>query len=65
MNYAIFSVELFLKITTFKVGDYSPWVSDYFPLLFVIHFRIHLGEERGSLTDGPKKFISTQVNKKC
>ena len=34
VDYVITSLDIFKNITGFKVGDYSPWVSDHCPLLF-------------------------------
>ena len=34
VDYVITSLELFNDLTGFKVGEYSPWVSDHCPLLF-------------------------------
>ena len=44
VDYVISSLELFDSITYFKVGDYSPLISDHCPLFYEMHSKI-----------GPKK----------
>ena len=44
VDYVVSSLELFDSITYFKVGDYSPFISDHCPLFYEMHSKI-----------GPKK----------
>ncbi len=34
VDYVLVSIDIYKNISSFKVGDYSPWVSDHCPLLF-------------------------------
>ena len=57
VDYVITSLDLFKNITSFKVGDYSPWVSDHCPLLFEMIVSKTLKEvEKEKLEKLPKSF---------
>ena len=57
VDYVITSSKIFSKITHFKVGDYSPWVSDHCPLLFVMKTDISgIPAEKETLDELPKSF---------
>ena len=57
VDYVIISSDIFSKITHFKVGDYSPWVSDHCPLLFEIKIaKSFKPTEKEALDELPKSF---------
>ena len=56
--------ELFKNITCFKVGEYSPWVSDHSPLLFEMISSKTLKEtEKEKLDELPKSFQFSLENR--
>ena len=46
VDYVISSLELYHSITSFKVGKYSPFVSDHCPLLYEIHCKTPINGKR-------------------
>ena len=65
VDYVITSLDIFKNITGFKVGDYSPWVSDHCPLLFEMMVSKTVKEiKKGKLEKLPKSFhIGTEDRK--
>ena len=63
VDYVLTSCELFDSITYFKVGDYSPWVSDHCPLLFEMHSKTAPSEVIEELDELPKTFYIGPRNK--
>ena len=63
VDYVLMSCELFDSITYFKVGDYSPWISDHCPLLFEMHSKTALSEVIEELDELPKTFYIGPRNK--
>ena len=58
VDYVLASIDLYNDITSFKVGDYSPWVSDHCPLLFEMTPKNVLKEDKmEKLGELPKAFI--------
>ena len=66
VDYVISNVELFHNITYFKVGNYSPFVSDHCPLFYELHAKNHPREIReGELREAPISFyLSAQDRQK-
>ena len=57
VDYVISSLELFNSITYFKVGMYSPFVSDHCPLFYELHAKNHPKEIREDvLREAPISF---------
>ena len=56
VDYVIVSCELFKTVTSFMVGDYSPWVSDHCPLLFEMHSVKHSNKTTEKLKELPQKY---------
>ena len=66
VDYVITSLDIFKNIPGFKVGDYSPWVSDHCPLLFEMMVSKTVKEiKKEKLEKLPKSFhIGTEDRKK-
>ena len=56
VDYAISSFELLDKITYFKVGEYSSFISDHCPLFFEIHSKVLTREKYDNLREAPNMF---------
>ena len=55
--YVLAPIDFYNDITSFKVGDYSPWVSDHCPLHFEMTLRTTFKEDkREKLGELPKVF---------
>ena len=65
VDYAISYSDIFTDITSFKVGNYSPWISDHCPLFFVIHKRgnYDLKEKGSQFEKAPDHFYFRDVDK--
>ena len=65
VDYAISSSDIFTDITFFKVGNYSPWISDHCPLFFEIHKRgnYDLKKNGSQFEKAPDHFYFRDVDK--
>ena len=64
-DYVISSLELFDSITYFKMGDYSPFISDHCPRFYEMHSKIGPKKTNDeSLREYPSTFFLNPKTKK-
>ena len=56
VDYVISSLDLFNSITCFKVGNYSPFISDHCPLFYEVHSKIEGKKQEENLQEQPGSF---------
>ena len=59
VDYLITSASIFGKVSTLKVGDFIPWLSDHCPLLFMLEIQKSTDVPKGKLPtkEAPKQYM--------
>ena len=68
VDYVITSPSTFSKISTLKVGKFTPWLSDHCPISYVLEIQRDLNgniaKESATKTKAPRQYIRTEKSKK-